>query len=202
MEGIKPNNRGRVSRDRISMAEGGSLHREAIATVQLTYSSENPILVDYIKEEPEEEFETEVLYLSVVEQPPPSPTPQPSQAQHLPTTHQVWAGVSPVVSSLVPELPPRPTFFASNPEGYTGPRAPTRWQEAYNLYFLHEETNHKARQAVLTGCITFAATQRIHMSGLQECRRLNSQGKLAFCYLQYMLNFGKSYNYTGSNINK
>ena len=166
------------------MAEGGSLHREAIATVQLTYSSENPILVDCIKEEPEEETESEVLNLSVVEQPSP-PTPQPSQAQHLPTTHQVWAGVSPVVSPLVPELPPRPTFFASNPEGYTGPRAPTRWQEA-----------------VLSGCITFAATQRIFMSSLQECRRLNSQGKLAFCYLQYMLNFGKFYNYIGPNINK
>ena len=52
------------------MAEGGSLHREAIATVQLTYSSENPILVDYIKEEPEEESESEVLNLLVVEQPP------------------------------------------------------------------------------------------------------------------------------------
>ena len=80
MEGIKLNNRGRVGRDTISMAEGGSLHREAIATVQLTYSSENPILVDYIKEEPEEESESEVLNLSVVEQPPPPPTPQPSQA--------------------------------------------------------------------------------------------------------------------------
>ena len=94
------------------MAEGGSLHREAIATVQLTYSSENPILVDYIKEEPEEELESEVLQLSDVEQPPPPPTPQSSQAQHLPITHQVWAGVSPVVSPLVLESPPRPTFFA------------------------------------------------------------------------------------------
>ena len=181
------------------MAEGGSLHREAIATVQLTYSSENPILVDYIKEEPEEESESEVHILSVVEQPPPPPTPQPSQAQHLPTTHQVWAGVSPVVSPLVP---PRPTFFASNPGDYTGPRAPTRWQEAYNLNLLYEETNQKARQAVLSSYITFAATQRIYISGLQECRRLNSQGKLAFCYLQYMLNFGKFYNYIGPNINK
>ena len=183
------------------MAEGGSLHREAIATVQLTYSSENPILVDYIKEEPEEELESEVLNLSVVEQPPPPPTPQPSQAQHL-TATQVWAGVSPVVSPLVPELPPRPTFLASNPEGYTGPRTPTRWQEAYNLYLLHEETNQKARQAAFTGCITFAAAQRIYMSGLQECRRLNSQGRLAFCYLWYMLNYGKFYNYIGPNINK
>ena len=184
------------------MAEGGSLHKEAIATVQLTYSSENPILVDYIKEEPEEELESEVLQLSDVEQPPPSPTPQPSQAQYLPVTHQVWAGVNPVESPLILESPPRPTFFANNPEGYTGPRAPTRWQEAYNLYLLYEETNKKARQAVLTGCITFAATQRIYMSSLQECRRLNSQGKLALCYLQYMLNFGKFYNYIGPNIDK
>ena len=57
------------------MAEGGSLHKEAITTVQLTYSSENPILVDYIKEEPEEEIESDVLQLSDVEQPPPPPTP-------------------------------------------------------------------------------------------------------------------------------
>ena len=62
------------------MAEGGSLHREAIATVQLTYSSEYPILVDYIKEGPQEELESEALQLSDVEQPPPPPTPQPSQA--------------------------------------------------------------------------------------------------------------------------
>ena len=56
------------------MAEGGSLHKEAIATVQLTYSSENPILVNYIKEEPEDEIESEVLQLSHAEQPPPPPT--------------------------------------------------------------------------------------------------------------------------------
>ena len=86
--------------------------------------------------------------MSDVEQPPPLPTPQPSQAQYLPVTHQVWAGVNPVVSPLVLESPPRPTFLANNPEGYTGPRASTRWQEAYNLYLLHEETNKKARQAV------------------------------------------------------
>ena len=51
--------------------------------MQLTYSSENPILVDYIKEEPEEELEPGVLQLSDVEQPLPPPTPQPSQAQYL-----------------------------------------------------------------------------------------------------------------------
>ena len=184
------------------MAEGGSLHREAIATVQLTYSSENPILVDYIKEEPEEESESEVSNLITVEQPPPPPTPQPSQVQYLPTTHQVWAGVSPVVSSLVPELSPRPIFLASNPGDFGNPRAPARWQEAYNLYILHEETNQKARQTVLSDCITFVAIQRIYMSGPQECRRLNNQGKLAFCYLQHMLNFGKFYNYIGPHINK
>ena len=69
------------------MAEGGSLYKEAIATVQLTYSSKNPILVNYIKEEPEDEIESEVLQLSHAEQPPPPPTPQPSQAQYLPVTH-------------------------------------------------------------------------------------------------------------------
>ena len=184
------------------MAEGGSLHKEALATVQLTYSSENPILAGYIKEEPEEETESEVLQLSDVEQPLPPPTPQPLQAQYLPVTNQVWAGVNPVVSPLTLESPPRPTFLANNPEGCIGPRAPTRWQKAYNLYLFHEETNKKARQAVLNGCITFAAAQRIYMNSLKECRRLNSQGKLAFCFLKYMLDFGKYYNYIGSNIDK
>ena len=184
------------------MAEGGSLHREAIATVQLTYSSENPILVDNIKEEPEEESESEVSNLTIEEHPNPPPTPQHSQVQYLPATHQVWAGMSPVVSSLIPGLAPRPPFLADSSGNFGSLRAPTRWQEAYNLYILHEETNQKARQAVVSGCITFAAAQRIYMSGLQEGRRLNSQGKLAFCYLWHMLNFGKFYNYIGPNINK
>ena len=184
------------------MAEGDSLHKEPIATVQLTYSSENPILVDYIKEEPEEELETGVLQLSDVEQPLPPPTPQPSQAQYLPVTHQVWAGVNPVVSPVVLESPLGPTTLAGNPEGQAGPSTPTKWQEAYNLYLFHEETNRKARQSVLNGCITFAATQRIYMNSLQECRRLNSQGKLAFCFLKYMLDFGKFYKYISPNINK
>ena len=184
------------------MAEGRALHKEAIATVQLTYSSENPILVDYIKEEPEEEIESEVLQLSDVGPSLPPPIPQPSQDKCLSVTHQVWAGVNPVVSPLVLESPPRPTFLANNLEGYIGPRAPNRWQEAYNLHLFHEETNKKARQAVLNGCITFAAAQRIYLNGLQECRRLNSQGKLAFCFLKYMLDFGKFYHYIGPNIDK
>ena len=184
------------------MAEGDSLHKEPIATVQLTYSSENPILVDYIKEEPEEELEPGVLQLSDVEQPLPPSTPQPSQAQYLPVTHQVWAWVNPVVSPVVLESPLRPTTFAGNSEGQAGPSVPTKWQEGYNLYLFHEETNRKARQSVLNGCITVAATQRIYMNSLQECRRLYSQGKLAFCLLKYMLDFGKFYKYIGPNINK
>ena len=106
------------------MAEGGSLPREAIATVQLTYSSENPILMDYIKEEPEEESESEVSNLTNKEHSPPPPTPQPLQVQYLPTTHQVWAGVSPVVGSLVPGLSPRPPFLANNSDSFGSPRAP------------------------------------------------------------------------------
>ena len=184
------------------MAEGDSLHKEPTATVQLTHSSENPILVDYIKEEPEEELEPGVLPLSDVEQSLLPSTPQPSQAQYLPVTHQVWAGVNPVVSPVVLESPLRPTTFAGNPEGQAGPSAPTKWHKAYNLYLFHEETNRKARQSVLNGCITFAATQRIYMNSLQECRRLNSQGKLAFCFLKYKLDFGKFYKYIRPNINK
>ena len=184
------------------MAEGDSLYKEPIATEQLACSSENLILVDYIKEEPEEESEPGVLQLSDVEQPLPPPTPQPSQAQYVPVTHQVWAGVNSVVSPVVLESPLRPATFAGNPEGQVGQSAPTKWQEAYNLYLFHEETNRKARQSVLDGCITFAAAQRIYMNSLQECRRLNSQGKLAFCFLKYMLDFGKFYKYIGPNINR
>ena len=99
------------------MAEGDPLHKEPIATVQLTHSSENPILVEYIKEEPEEELEPGVLQLSDVEQPLPPSTPQPSQAQYLPVTHQVWTGVNPVVSPVVLESPLGPTTLAGNPEG-------------------------------------------------------------------------------------
>ena len=106
MEGIKSNNRGGVGRDTISIAEGDSLHKEPIAPVQLTYSSENPILIDYIKKESEKELEPGVLRLSDVEQPLPPSTPQPSQAQYVPVTHQVWAGVNPVVSPVVLESPP------------------------------------------------------------------------------------------------
>ena len=184
------------------MAEGDSLYKEPLATEQLAYSSENLILVDYIKEEPEEESEPGVLQLSDGEQPLPPPTPQPSQAQYLPVTHQVWTGVNSVVSPVVLESPLRPATFAGNPVGQAGQSAPTKWQEAHNLYLFHEETNRKARQSVLDGCITFAAAQRIYMNSLQECRRLNSQGKLAFCFLKYMLDFGKFYKYIGPNINR
>ena len=50
------------------MAEGDSLYKESIATEQLACSSENLILVDYIKEELEEESEPGVLQLLDVEQ--------------------------------------------------------------------------------------------------------------------------------------
>ena len=135
------------------MAEGDSLYKEPIATEQLAYSSENLILVENIKEEPEEESEPRVLQLSDVEQPLPPPTPQPSQAQYVPVTHQVWAGVNSVVSPVVLESPLRPATFTGNPDGQAGQSAPTKWQEAYNLYLFHEETNRKARQSVLDGCI-------------------------------------------------
>ena len=173
------------------MAEGDSLCKESIAIEYLAYSSDGSILVDYIKEEPEEESEPGVLQFKDVEQPLTPPTPQPTQAQYVPVTHQVWTGVNSVVSPEVLGSPLRPVTFASNPEGQAGQSAPTKWQEAYNLYLFHEETNRKARQSVLDGCITFATAQKIYTNSLQECRRLNSQGKLAFCFLKYMLDFGK-----------
>ena len=69
------------------MAEGDSLYKEPIATEQLAYSSDNLILVNNIKEEPEEESEPGVVQLSDVEQLHPPPTPQPLQAQYVPVTH-------------------------------------------------------------------------------------------------------------------
>ena len=109
------------------MAEGDSLYKEPIATAPLAYSSDNLILVNNIKKEPEEESEPGVLQSSDVEQPPPPPTPQPSQAQYVPVAHQVWAGVNSVVSPVVLESPLRPATFAGNPEGQVGQSAPTKW---------------------------------------------------------------------------
>ena len=139
------------------MAEGDSLYKEPIATELLAYSSDNLILVNNIKKEPEEESEPGVLQLLDVEQPPPPSTPHPSQAQCVPVTHQVWAGVNSVVSPVVLESPLRPATLAGYSENQVGQSAPTKWQEAYNLYLFHEETNRKARQSVLDGCITFTA---------------------------------------------
>ena len=171
------------------MAEGDSLYKEPIATEPQAYSSDNLILVNNIKKEPEEESEPGVLQLLDVEQPLSPPTPQPSQAQYVPVAHQVWAGVNSVVSPVVLESPLRPATFAGHSEGQVGQSTPTKWQEAYNLYLFHEETNRKARQSVLDGCITFAATQRIYMNSLQECRRLNSQGKLGFLFPEIYVRF-------------
>ena len=126
------------------MAEGDSLYKEPIATEQLAYPSDNFILVNNIKEEPEEESEPGVLQLSDVEQPHPPPTPQPSQAQYVPVTHWVWTGVNSVISPVVLESPLRPATFTGYAEGHVDQSAPTKWQEAYNLYLFHEETNRKA----------------------------------------------------------
>ena len=182
--------------------QGDPLHKEPIATVQLTYSSENPILVDYIKEEPEEGLEPGVLQIIRCGTTTPTPCTTAFTGPVFTSNTSGLGRVNPVVSPVVLESPLGPTTFAGNPEGQAGPSTPTKWQEAYNLYLFHEETNRKARQSVLNGCITFAATQRIYMNSLQECRRLNSQGKLAFCFLKYMLDFGKFYKYISQNINK
>ena len=91
------------------------------------------------------------------------------------------------------------------PEPIRGPRrpqVPTKWQEAFNLYTLYEDTNVKARNSYQNGCISFGAVQRIYLSGLQDTRKLTSEGRLAFCYLQYMLDYGKYYNYIDPRINR
>ena len=190
------------------MAEGGPIHQEAaIATVQVTCTSSGPISVD-CKEEPIEGNQPDIEPLTIVippPAPPSTPVPVPPLGPVFHTSTSPWAGPNPVVSPLLPNLsvPQRPQLppIAETFSGTGRFQAPTKWQEAFNLYTLHEDTNSKARVAYQNGCITFAAAQRIYLANLQDVRRLTAQGKLATCYLTYMLNYGKFYNYIDRHIN-
>ena len=73
--------------------------------------------------------------------------------------------------------------------------APSRWQEAYNIYVLNDNTNHRAREAFDKGWITFQSTQRIYMNALHQTRVLCCQGQLSHTYLRHMLSYGKFYGY-------
>ena len=190
------------------MAESRPVCEEAaVAKVQVTYTSNNPISVD-CKKEPVEDNQSSIEPLTIVTlppDPPPTPVPVSPLGPVFPTSTSPWAGPNPVVSPLLPELPlPQRLQLPPIAETFSGPRrfqAPTKWQEAFNLYTLHEDTNNKARVAYQNGCITYAAAQRIYLANLQDVRRLTAQGKLATCYLTYMLNYGKFYNYIDRHIN-
>ena len=79
--------------------------------------------------------------------------------------------------------------------------APSRWQEAYNIYVLNDNTNHRAREAFDKGWITFQSTQRIYMNALHQTRVLCRQGQLSHTYLKHMLSYGKFYGYISAFVN-
>ena len=79
--------------------------------------------------------------------------------------------------------------------------APSRWQEAYNIYVLNDNTNQRAREAFDKGWITFESTQRIYMNALHQTRVLCHQGQLSHTYLRHMLSYGKFYGYISLYVN-
>ena len=79
--------------------------------------------------------------------------------------------------------------------------APSRWQEAYNIYALNDNTNQRAREAFDKGWITFESTQRIYMNALHQTRVSCRQGQLSHTYLRHMLSYGKFYGYISSYVN-
>ena len=56
--------------------------------------------------------------------------------------------------------------------------APSRWQEAYNIYVLNDNTNQRAREAFDKGWITFQSTQRIYMECPTSDKSLVSSGTI------------------------
>ena len=79
--------------------------------------------------------------------------------------------------------------------------APSRWQEAYNIYVLNDNTNQRAREAFDKGWITFESTQGIYMNALHQTRSLCHQGQLSHTYLRHMLSYGKFYGYISPYVN-
>ena len=79
--------------------------------------------------------------------------------------------------------------------------APSKWQEAYNIYVLNDNTNQRAREAFDKGWITFESTQRIYMNALHQTRSLCHQGQLSHTYLRHMLSYGKFYGYISQYVN-
>ena len=79
--------------------------------------------------------------------------------------------------------------------------APSRWQEAYNIYVLNDNTNHRAREAFDQGWISFETTRRIYMNALHQTRVSCRQGQLSHTYLRHMLSYGKFYGYISPFVN-
>ena len=79
--------------------------------------------------------------------------------------------------------------------------APSRWQEAYNIYVLNDNTNQRAREAFDKGWITFKSTQRIYINALHQTRVSCHQGQLSHTYLRHMLSYGKFYGYISPYVN-
>ena len=79
--------------------------------------------------------------------------------------------------------------------------APSRWQEAYNIYVLNDNMNQRAREAFDKGWITFESTQRIYINALHQMRVSCHQGQLSHTYLRHMLSYGKFYGYISPYIN-
>ena len=79
--------------------------------------------------------------------------------------------------------------------------APSRWQEAYNIYVLNDNTNQRAREAFDKGWITFESTQRIYINALHQTRVSCHQGQLSHTYLRHMLSYGKFYGYISPYVN-
>ena len=79
--------------------------------------------------------------------------------------------------------------------------APSRWQEAYNIYAINENTNQKAREAFDKGWISFESVQRIYMNSLHQTRVSCRQGQLSHIYLKHLLSYGKFYGYISSHVN-
>ena len=185
------------------MAEGSNIPTEAKATVQVTYSSLNPIQVAYpvsvleeqpfplVKvEAPSEGYPEEFGEAPVVE----VPHLIPERPERPKRPEQVFGQALELINIKGPPLLPVPR------EPAPPLRVPTKWQEAYNLFLISDETNKRARDAYESGCITFASVQRIYMAGLHQARFSCGQGNLAFCYVQCMLNYGKHYKYIHHSV--
>ena len=100
--------------------------------------------------------------------------------------HVYWTSPDTALPPLLPRLP-------IIPENQRLPliKTPSKWEEAFNVYTFHEQTNKRARRAYENRELTYPSVQRIFVATLQDVRRMTQEGRLATCYLQQMLNVWK-----------